>query len=78
MGQTFVFTGTLESMPRSAGEALVTSLGADAASSVTKKTTYLVAAAGAGSKLQKAEGYGTTILDEDAFLRLLREHGVEV
>ena len=77
-GQAFVFTGTLVSMTRGAGEALVTSLGGAASGSVTRKTTYLVTGAGPGSKLQKAEGYGVTVLDEDAFLRLLREHGVEV
>ncbi len=76
-GQAFVFTGTLASMPRSKGEALVTSLGGEAGSSVTKKTTYLVAGADPGSKLQKAQGYGVTVLDENAFLRILREHGVE-
>jgi len=75
--QSFVFTGTLASMARSKGERLVQGLGAEAGSSVTKKTTYVVAGAEPGSKLQKAQSYGITVLDEDAFLRLLREHGVE-
>ena len=75
--QTFVFTGTLAAMTRSKGEALVASLGGEAGNSVTKKTTYVVAGADPGSKLQKAEKTGTTVLDEEAFLRLLREHGVE-
>ncbi len=76
-GMTFVFTGTLSAMPRSRAEALVTSLGAQAASSVTRKTTYVVAGADPGSKLQKARDYGIPVLDEDGFLRLLREHGVQ-
>ncbi len=77
-GQSFVFTGTLGAMPRGKAESLVASLGGDATSSVTRKTTYLVAGADPGSKLQKAQGYGVTVLDEDSFLRLLREHGVDV
>ncbi len=76
-GQSFVFTGTLGAMPRGKAESLVASLGGDATSSVTRKTTYLVAGADPGSKLHKAQGYGVTVLDEDAFLQLLREHGVE-
>jgi DNA ligase (NAD+) len=77
-GQTFVFTGTMASMPRSRAEALVKSLGAEATGSVTRKVTLVVAGADPGSKLQKAEGYGITVLDEEAFLRMMREHGVEV
>jgi DNA ligase (NAD+) len=76
-GQTFVFTGTLASMPRSRAERLVEELGGDASGSVTKKTTYVVAGADPGSKLAKAEKAGTTVLDEKQFLRLLKEHGVE-
>jgi DNA ligase (NAD+) len=76
-GQSFVFTGTLGSMPRGKAEGLVASLGADAASSVTRKVTYLVAGADPGSKLQKAQNYGITVLDEDQFLRLLGEHGLD-
>jgi DNA ligase (NAD+) len=76
-GQTFVFTGTLAAMARGRAEALVASLGGEAGNSLTKKTRYLVTGAGPGSKLQKAQGYGTAILDEDGFLRLMRENGVE-
>jgi DNA ligase (NAD+) len=76
-GQSFVFTGTLVSMARGKAESLVASLGADAGSSVTRKTTYLVAGADPGSKLQKAQNYGTTVLDEEAFLRLIGEHGLD-
>ncbi len=74
-GQSFVITGTLSSMPRSEAEARIRQLGGTAASSVTKATGYLVVGEGPGSKLAKAEKYGTKILDEDAFLALLREHG---
>ncbi len=76
-GMTFVFTGTLAAMPRSRAEALVTNLGAQAGSSVTRKTTYVVAGSDPGSKLQKAQEYGIPVLDEDGFLRLLREHGIQ-
>jgi DNA ligase (NAD+) len=76
-GQTFVFTGTLAAMPRSRAEALVKSLGGEATGSLTRKVTYVVAGADPGSKLQKAEGYGITVLDEEAFLRMVLEHGVE-
>ncbi len=76
-GQTFVFTGTLSVMARGKAEALVQGLGAEAGSSVTKKTAYLVAGADPGSKLQKAEGYGVTVLDEAGFLAFLREQGVD-
>jgi DNA ligase (NAD+) len=76
-GLTFVFTGTLAAMPRSRAEALVAAHGADAASSVTRKVSYLVAGADPGSKLQKAEGYGVPVLNEDEFWALIREQGVE-
>ena len=77
-GQSFVVTGSLASMPRNRAEELLRSLGADAASSVTKKTTYVVVGEQPGSKLQKAEQYGTKLLTEEQFLALLREHGVDV
>ncbi|MBI2913207.1 MAG: NAD-dependent DNA ligase LigA, partial [Chloroflexi bacterium] len=76
-GQSFVITGTLASMPRSRAEALLSELGAGVGSSVTRKTTYLVVGGQPGSKLQKAQDYGTQLMDEETLLRLLREHGVE-
>ncbi len=76
-GQSFVITGTLASMPRGRAEELLRELGADTGSSVTRKTTYLVVGDQPGSKLQKAQEYGTNLMNEDALLRLLREHGVE-
>jgi DNA ligase (NAD+) len=70
-GQTFVITGTLESMSRGEAEAKLKALGATIGSSVTKKTTYLVAGAGPGSKIEKARRYGTPLMEEPALLRLL-------
>jgi DNA ligase (NAD+) len=77
-GLTFVFTGTLSSMPRGKAEALAASMGAEAVSSVTRKVTYVVAGADPGSKLQKAQSYGITVLSEDEFLALVRGHGADV
>ncbi len=77
-GQSFVFTGTLAAMPRSKAEALVASLGGDPSGSVTRKTSYVVAGDDPGSKLAKAQGYGIPVLDEKAFLALVRKAGAEV
>jgi DNA ligase (NAD+) len=77
-GLTFVFTGTLHSMPRSKAQALVQQLGARASDSVTRETDYLVVGEGPGSKLEKARRYGTKILTEEEFLQLLRQYGVLV
>ncbi|MDA0323607.1 MAG: NAD-dependent DNA ligase LigA [Verrucomicrobia bacterium] len=71
-GLTFVLTGTLSRFARDeAGEA-IRRLGGKLSSSVSKKTTYLVAGDDAGSKLQKAEKAGVEVLTEDAFLKLLK------
>ncbi len=75
-GLKFVFTGGLERLTRDEAEQLVASLGARAVASVSKKTDYVVAGADAGSKLAKAESLGVAVLDEDAFLVLLRDRGV--
>jgi DNA ligase (NAD+) len=75
-GSTFVFTGGLTALSRDDGKRLVESLGAKAAASVSKRTTYVVAGTDAGSKLAKAEQLGLPILDEAAFLKLLAKHGV--
>ena len=68
-GQTFVITGTLESMTRDEAQAKLEKLGAKVASSISKKTTALIAGAEAGSKLAKAEKLGVKVLDEEAFLK---------
>ncbi len=70
-GQTFVVTGALASMTRSEAEAKLKALGASIGSSVTKKTTCLVTGESPGSKLQKAQQYGTKLMDEQELLRLL-------
>ena len=74
-GQSFVITGTLAGMPRSEAAARIRSLGGNATSSVTKATDYLVAGGSPGSKLAKAQKYGTKVLDEDEFVALLKKHG---
>ncbi len=75
-GLTFVVTGRLERLSRDAAEALIKQHGGSVASSISKKTSYVVVGAEAGSKLAKAQKLGTTLLDEGAFAALLREHGI--
>ena len=73
-GQTFVLTGTLQSMGRDDAQTKLEMLGAKVASSVSKKTHAVVAGAEAGSKLEKAQSLGVLILDEAAFMELLESH----
>ncbi len=75
-GKTFVFTGGLGKVTRRQAKDLVEGLGAKATGSVSKKTDWVVAGEDPGSKLDKAEELGVAVLDEDAFLALLAEHGV--
>ncbi|HEY3396540.1 MAG TPA: NAD-dependent DNA ligase LigA [Armatimonadota bacterium] len=72
-GQTFVFTGTLESYTREAAGRLVQERGGKVIGSVSKKTNYVVAGADPGSKRAQAEKLGVALLDEAAFQRLLDE-----
>ena len=78
MGQTWVLTGTLESMGRDDAKARLEALGAKVAGSVSAKTTRVVAGEAAGSKLDKARQLGVSIMDEAAFLGTLEEMGIKV
>ena len=78
MGLTIVATGSLTRWSRNEVESLIKRLGGAVASSVTKKTDYIVAGESPGSKLARAEQYGVRVLDEEAFVRLLAEHGFNV
>ena len=71
-GMTFVLTGTLETMTRQEGEALVASFGGKASGSVSKKTTYVVAGENAGSKLTKAQTLGVPVLTEAEFIEMTK------
>ena len=71
-GQTFVLTGTLPSLSRSQAQALIEAAGGKVSGSVSKKTSFVVAGAEAGSKLTKAESLGVAVLDEAALRQLLK------
>jgi DNA ligase (NAD+) len=72
-GKTVVFTGALEQMTRDEAKAMAERLGAKAAGSVSKKTDYLVAGPGAGSKLAEAKKHGVEVLSEDEWLKMIRQ-----
>ncbi|HEX2271249.1 MAG TPA: NAD-dependent DNA ligase LigA [Pyrinomonadaceae bacterium] len=70
-GKQFVLTGTLSGFTRDEARALIEARGGRVNSSVSKKTDYVVAGEAAGSKLDKAESLGVTVIDEDAFKKML-------
>ena len=72
-GKTFVLTGTLEKMTRGQAAEKIRALGGNVSGSVSKKTHYVVAGPGAGSKLEEATALGVKVLDEEAFLKLIGE-----
>jgi DNA ligase (NAD+) len=72
-GLTFVLTGTLMSMTRDQASEKIRQLGGNVSSSVSKKTSFVVAGPGAGSKLAEAQRLGIKIIDEQEFLKLIEE-----
>lgn len=77
-GQSFVFTGTLQSMTREKAQELVERFGGRASSAVSRKTSFVVAGAEPGSKAEKARELGVAVLDENGFLELVRKNGCNV
>ncbi len=73
-GKTFVLTGTLSGFSRDEAAARITVLGGKVASAVSKNTDFVVAGEKAGSKLSKAESLGIKVIDESAFLDMLKEN----
>lgn len=72
-GFTFVLTGTLPTMSRDEASSIIIASGGKVASSVSKKTDYVLAGEKAGSKLNKAESLGIKIIDENEFMEMVRE-----
>lgn len=71
-GKTLVFTGTMPTLGRAVAKTMAQDVGAKVSGSVSKKTDYVIAGAEAGSKLEKAQQLGVTVIDEAEFLRLLK------
>ena len=70
-GTTWVLTGTLPTLSRDEAKAKILAAGGEVSSSVSKKTSYVLAGEEAGSKLAKAESLGVKVIDEAAFLQMV-------
>lgn len=71
-GLSFVFTGTMPTLDRDTAQDMVRTLGGEVSSSVSKKTSYVVAGEEAGSKLDKARELGVKVIDEEKFINLVK------
>ena len=71
-GMTFVLTGTLPTLKRSEASSIIESFGGKASSSVSKKTTYVLAGEEAGSKLDKANSLGVEVINEEQFKEMIK------
>ena len=76
MAETWVLTGSLETMTRSDAKSKLESLGAKVSGSVSARTSRVVAGPRAGSKLNKARELDVPVMDEEAFVEFLERHGV--
>jgi DNA ligase (NAD+) len=72
-GKTFVLTGTLPELTREEASRIITSLGGKVTSSISRKTSFLLAGADPGSKLTRARELGVPVLDERAFKELVEQ-----
>ena len=71
-GKTFVLTGTLPTLTRNEASAIIESFGGKTASSVSKKTDFVLAGEEAGSKLDKANKLGVTVISEEEFNEMIK------
>ena len=71
-GQSFVFTGTLETVSREEAKEKIRNLGGEASESVSKKTSYVVFGSEPGSKFEKAKKLGVATINEQEFLKLIK------
>ena len=71
-GMTFVLTGTLSTYTRSQASKIIESFGGKTSGSVSKKTTYVLAGEDAGSKLDKANKLGVTVISEEEFAEMIK------
>jgi DNA ligase (NAD+) len=74
-GKTFVLTGSLEKMSRNEASEKIRALGGNVSGSVSRKTDYVVAGPGAGSKLEEARSLGVKVMSEDEFIEMLSQPG---